>query len=255
MPRDGHISMEKKRLSHVLHITDNHLYRDPDGGKFHVNSIDSLRAVLLQAKQEYVPDVILVSGDVAEDVEDAVYAQLASEVGQHFDAPIVGTPGNHDLKDLFRKYFPQSSIQVGNWQVLTVDTHVDYKLEGFVSDESMQSLKLTLEQSSDPTLVVGHHPILPIGSDWIDPHRVKNGEDVFELLTRFEHVKCYLSGHIHQAHDSMRASLQLLSTPSTCWQFKANSQTFAVDELLAGWRWLHLDEDGSLTTEVHRISD
>jgi Icc protein len=44
--------------------------------------------------------------------------------------------------------------------------------------------------------------------------------------------------------------LRLLSTPSTCAQFRPGSDSFAIDERPPGYRWLDLRADGRLDTEV-----
>ena len=241
-------------VSRVLHITDNHLFSDSNSERFGVHSIDSLRQVLADATAQYEPEVVLVTGDVAQDVVEEVYQQFAEELQQFISSPIVATPGNHDLNKLFRKYLPNSATEINGWRIVAVDTHEDHQLEGYVSEYEMKTLKDYLKESDQPTLVVGHHPALPVGCDWIDPHRVKNGEALIELLKRYTQVKCFLTGHVHQAHQNAIGGLEILSTPSTCWQFKPQSKDFAIDDELAGWRWLSLRSDGSFETSVHRLS-
>jgi Icc protein len=59
-----------------------------------------------------------------------------------------------------------------------------------------------------------------------------------------------LWGHVHQASDHLRNGIRLMSTPSTCSQFRPNSDDFAVDERPPGYRWLELYPDGTIETEI-----
>jgi hypothetical protein len=46
----------------------------------------------------------------------------------------------------------------------------------------------------------------------------------------------------------------MLATPSTCVQFKPHCANFTLDTIAPGWRWLELHADGTLTTEVCRLT-
>ncbi|MYD43161.1 MAG: hypothetical protein F4W90_04625 [Gammaproteobacteria bacterium] len=80
-----------------------------------------------------------------------------------------------------------------------------------------------------------------------------NGEDLLATLSKRHTARGYLSGHVHQAYDGQYERMKLMTTPSTCWQFKALTTQFAIDELPPGWRWLALQADGSIETKVSRL--
>jgi len=46
--------------------------------------------------------------------------------------------------------------------------------------------------------------------------------------------------------------VQLLASPSTCIQFAAGSEEFAVEPLAPGYRWFELYPSGVFQTEVGR---
>jgi Icc protein len=48
----------------------------------------------------------------------------------------------------------------------------------------------------------------------------------------------------------MRGEVRFLSAPSTCSQFLPSNDFFAIDNRPPGMRWLLLDADGRLETEV-----
>ena len=237
----------------LLHITDNHLFADRSEGRHGVNSVDSLQRVLASATKTRQPDLVIDTGDIAHDRTREVYEMFLSMVREFVDCPMIATPGNHDLNKPFDEVLSRDSITMNGWQIISVDTHRDDVLNGMVSEEELNRLRGELEANTSPTLIVGHHPASEIGCAWIDGHRIENDVEFLQQLSHYPHVKGYLSGHVHQAYDGHANGLKLMTTPSTCWQFKSESAEFAVDELPSGWRWLELLGDGQIKTQVARL--
>ena len=50
------------------------------------------------------------------------------------------------------------------------------------------------------------------------------------------------------------ARYSILSTPSTCIQFKPKSDKFALDEEHPGYRFIKLKANGEIETQVYRLS-
>ena len=75
-----------------------------------------------------------------------------------------------------------------------------------------------------------------------------------DVIAQHTNVKIVICGHVHQ--DSMNTwnNIQFLSTPSTSIQFKPHSQTFALDQVLPGYRVIRLKNNGEFETEVHRVA-
>ena len=74
------------------------------------------------------------------------------------------------------------------------------------------------------------------------------------MLDNWPQARLVLFGHAHQEADQQHAGLRLLGTPSTCMQFAAGEDTFAVADLPPGYRMLELDENGDIETTVHYVS-
>ena len=239
----------------VLHITDNHLFTNVEGGRHGFNSLASLRAVLETALAERQPDVVVVTGDVANDSNEEIYETFLTCMREFTSCDYIATPGNHDLGEPFSKVLTSSTVEKKGWRIVAVDTHQDGELAGFVSTDALTELDLEVSASTKPTLVVGHHPATDIDCEWIDHNRISNGEALIDQLASHDHVKAYLCGHVHQAFDGECQGLVLMTTPSTCWQFKPQTTEFAIDEVPAGWRWLSLMPDGSFDTTVYRLEE
>ena len=239
-------------VAHVLQITDCHLFPSPDEELLGVDTNASLNAVLRQACAELRPDAVLATGDIAQNPAAETYRLFLDTVAAHFSGPTLCVPGNHDHGATLAAELPNADLVVGGWRVLGVDTHVDDVVGGTVGEAELLRLGDALE-GADPTLVVGHHCPVELGARWLDVHRISDGDALIELL-RAGGANAYAFGHIHQ-EARVDSPVPLFGTPSTCFQFAVGSAEFAIDDAKPGYRWLHLAEDGTFTTEVRRIED
>lgn len=249
-------SDDTKRLR-VLQLTDPHLMADPQGKLLGINTRDSLDAVIAQVRQERpAPDLVLVTGDLAQDASEAAYRELSRKLSV-FDGPVLWMSGNHDDSELLgRMAGPDASCKhliAGGWQFVLLDSSVHRKVHGHLADAELTFLESTLSENEPlPTLVALHHHPVDIGSGWMDNIGLRNRDAFWQVVDRFPQVRVVLWGHIHQEWDQMRNGVQLLATPSTCIQFKGGSDAFAVDELAPGYRWFELSPSGAVQTEVGR---
>ena len=90
----------------VLQVTDCHLFASPEGQLRDMRTLDTLDAVLAQASEEAVPDAILATGDIAQEAHPATYATFLAAVREHFDAPLLCVPGNHDSEPMLSSALP-----------------------------------------------------------------------------------------------------------------------------------------------------
>lgn len=241
-----------QRVAHVLQVTDCHLFPEPDATLLGVKTQASLAAVLEAACRERRPDALLATGDIAQDPTPATYDLFLDTVSAFYDGPLLCVPGNHDHGATFAAALPGAPLEVGNWRLVGVDTHVDDEVGGSVGDTELARLAAALSRAG-PTLVAGHHCPVDIGCAWLDVHRIDDGAALVGVLEQAS-VDVYAFGHIHQEAD-VALSTRLLGTPSTCFQFAVGTAQFAIDDLKPGYRWHHLADDGTFTTEVRRIAD
>ena len=239
----------------VLQITDSHLYSDRNAVKNGVNPFNSLQDVLVSALAEYQPDAVVHTGDLADEAIEQTYAMFLEFLQSHTRAPLVCTPGNHDLEVAFHNVCPAEDLQVGEWRITTVDSHVDNEVAGHITQPHLELLERKLHQHDGFTLVATHHPPVPIGVAWIDAHCIDNGEKVMQLCAENSHVKGLICGHVHQAFEQSNKQFELMTTPSTCWQFSEDSDTFGFSTKTPGWRWIFLYESGDISSQVNRLSD
>ena len=233
-------------------MTDTHLYADTETVKNDLKPYASLRNVLDTALANAQFDALLATGDLTQQSAPETYQLFNELVRERFDGPMLAVPGNHDLGELFDEWMPTNSLDMSDWAVLGIDTHVDNEVAGHVQRDALAKLKQELEAISKHVLVVGHHPLTSVHARWLDAHQVQNANEVLDILRNHEHVRAYSCGHVHQQNDERHDGIRFLTTPSTCWQFARKTDSFAMDASAPGWRSLELHPDGSIETQVHR---
>lgn len=246
----------------VVQISDTHLYADSLQTLLKLNTQQSLEAVveLLHADPRK-PDVIILTGDLSQDNSGKAYERILDIFGG-FLCPIYWIPGNHDEPALLTSTFAISKFKsekvfsIENWLFVLLNSHYPGHVSGLLSRAELSRLEHYLhEHSGKNTLIFLHHPPLPFGSAWLDQSRLINGDALFNIVDKHSSVRAILCGHVHQAYETYRESVSILSAPSTCIQFLPHSQKFALDTLAPGYRWLELHSSGTFKTGIERVKD
>lgn len=245
----------------VLQLTDPHLMASADGVLLGINTRESLQAVIDEVlKVHGQPDLILATGDLAQDGLEKTYRVLGDSL-KAFSCPSLWLPGNHDHVDSLVRVAGQYGASArhmmrGGWQFVMLNSAVPGKVYGALAESELTFLANTLEQHSElPAVVALHHHPVDIGSDWMDAIGLTNRDAFWQVVDRFPQVKIVLWGHIHQVHECKRQGVQLMAAPSTCIQFAPGSSTFSMEQSLPGYRWLECHGTGDVVTEVRRITD
>ena len=251
----------KRPIVKVLQITDPHLFKDEQTELLGVNTQASFGQVLKEIQQNDTDfDLIFATGDLVQDGSEEGYRRFV-EMLKPFGKSVFWIPGNHDFQPKMVEYLNQPPVQSAkhillgeHWQAMLLDSQVYGVPHGELSQYQLNLLKETLAKYPQRyTLIVLHHHLLPTNSAWLDQHNLRNPHELYDVLTPFEKVKAIVYGHIHQQVDSQWYRYQVMATPSTCIQFKADSQNFALDAVPPGWREIELHPDGSIRTTVKRI--
>lgn len=243
----------------IIQISDTHLMDQEHLAFAQSNPAETLKAVLTDIKQRYPhADAIFHTGDLAQVAVDCTY-QYYLNLMHSLAIAHYQIPGNHDDLTLFP--FHQGSDQVhaihlGQWTIILLNSAVDNEIYGCISSTQLQQLESLLKQYSQQHIILTcHHHPFEIQSKWIDQHMLKNADHFTAMLTRHMHIKAVLFGHVHQESWQNWNDIQFYSTPSTCIQFKPNSDIFALDQAAPGYRVLHLSKNGHFKTEIHRIEN
>ncbi|MFD2176377.1 3',5'-cyclic-AMP phosphodiesterase [Veronia pacifica] len=246
----------------LLQITDTHLFSDIHGSLLGVNTLDSFRAVVdkIIAENRYF-DAVIATGDLSQDHTAESYRLFVEGVAK-FDVPCFWLPGNHDhqpemIDVLNQKPMVRADrVMLGDhWQMILLDSQVAGVPFGELSESELAKLVSFIDEYPERhTLILLHHHPLLAGSAWLDQHKLRNHDALWQKLAPKKNVRAVVCGHIHQSLDKMHQDVRVLASPSTCIQFKPNSDDFAIDNLNPGWQWLELLPDGQLVSKVERLT-
>jgi Icc protein len=79
---------------------------------------------------------------------------------------------------------------------------------------------------------------------------LRNGAALRTALAEQPSVRALLAGHVHQANEQRLGDILVLTTPSTCLQFRPGVERFEADDRGPACRRLELLPDGALRTQV-----
>ena len=254
---------QAQRPATLLHLTDTHLHAAADSKMRGVNTLDTLNQVLaaVQEHPAWPPAGILATGDLVQDESHMGYERFR-ECLADLGAPVYCIPGNHDDPQLMDQtlneppFHVNGEIQLDDWTVLMLSTHVRGDDGGALDEAALTALEANLAQHAERhTLIVMHHHPIAMNSAWLDGVGLRDADKFLAVVDRHDNVRGILWGHVHQASDRERNGVRMLSTPATCSQFLPNAEFFALDDKPPGFRWLRLHPDGTLETEVGWVSD
>ena len=243
----------------LIQITDPHIRAEAEGTLLGFQTQMGLDMVLAKIREDgKQPDAIVVTGDIAHDYSDIAYRRVIKLV-KGMGSPMYWCPGNHDDKVKMARIGAElgigsDRIELGNWLIQLLDTAVPGKVSGHLSESELALADAVIESNADRYVVFGfHHQPVPQGSRWIDELQIDNGAELVALVQDQPHVKALFWGHVHQELDRFLGGVRLLSTPSSCVQFRPKSDDFALDRIMPGYRWFDLYPDGTMDTGVVRV--
>jgi len=243
-----------------IHITDTHLLNRPDETFYNLNTKKNLESVLSQSKTRY-PDIdfFIFTGDISQTGTKESYT-LFKSLTQQYDLPIYCVPGNHDTPYLLQSIIPScpdssiNIIQLGNFSLILLNSCVEDKHHGLINDLCLRQLENHLQNNENQFNIIAiHHPPVLINSKWLDDLGLQNQTEFLHIINKFPHNTLLICGHVHQEIDHQSNNLRLLATPSTCHQFKTNSDyRHHIETPSPAYRYIKITTD-KVETKVHYV--
>ena len=224
----------------VAQITDSHIKREPGRGD---GSPDEMlrRAVSLVADAQ--PDVLLLTGDIADDGSTEAYQRVAKAVAG-LGVPVLATAGNHDLPaEVAATLGATDEIAIGGWRILLVDTSIPATEWGRIDMAAL--LRRLGPADGPPTVLALHHP--PITTSTHPWMRLENGDELVAALSARGDVRVVLSGHLHEAFNVVHGGVSYIGCSSSFYSIKHRNQQFILDNGHVGALVLSLHDDGGFT--------
>ncbi|MCW3818237.1 metallophosphoesterase [Micromonospora sp. DR5-3] len=234
----NHMSIAPAGRHRILHLSDTHVTAsgvDEDG----VDAVAALDRILHDVR--FVPgiDLVVVSGDIADDGSVAGCAAVRARVGRFArdrGIPHVYCPGNHDTRESFAAVLGTGHLaadgadvgqpaDLGSGQraavsvirglrVVTLDSLVPGAVHGVVGDEQLRWLRLVLARPAEAgTVVVLHHPPIALPfSPLMGSVNLRDAEQLAAAVAGGD-VRAVLCGHYHLQLSGSLAGVPVWVTP------------------------------------------
>jgi Icc protein len=230
-------------------ISDTHLGKEPGYCYRNVSPAKNLTKVLSEIiNLPQKPAFLIHAGDVCGDKENEPEAEsyiFAQSMFAKLDIPLYYVAGNHDDPDLMRRHLSMGEKRDlqdhGNSLVysfnfkgvlsIVLDARLEGELAGYLPAEQLGVLTALLEKTSEPSLIFLHYPPVELGSKWIDSQMLLRNRN--ELLSQLKKHKQKILGvffgHAHHSLQIHHNGLNLVSCPSTIFQFSLQSSGRPLD--------------------------
>jgi Icc protein len=240
-----------------IQISDPHVCLDPSEAPHGIDPNESLGQVVRSLLARLPVDFVVVTGDLIGDDEIGSYEVLRSLLAP-LPCPVHLIVGNHDLRAGFwQELGPPGSgrlepvvaravnsshgsepdptgprtpdpspedpyfyeFEVGGYRFLALDSQIPGEVPGWIDARQMKWIESRISARPDvPTIVFVHHPPIATGVDWLDEHRIGNGEELMAQLGG-GNVERVFFGHVHMPMALSAGSILCTSAPSTCYGF------------------------------------
>ena len=234
----------------IAQISDTHLFGDKNRKINGSNSYQNLKGVINQIiSLDKKPDLIMVSGDLSQDCTFESYQHMANLLNRCGIKYYI-FPGNHDDVDVINKVFDlpwvkdkvDYTFNINGWLISVIDTSLYPEVGGELSLEQLKNLEIILKQNKDrATIIFMHHHPVPVNSTWLDNYILKNPEAFNNIVKVNPQIKAVLFGHIHQVFEKQINGTFYGSAPACCYQVMPKTETFTIEKLTGGYRWIELD--------------
>ncbi len=259
----------------VVQLSDTHFLEagaSPEGG-FAYDTTDAFEAVRAAIDEHEPPDLVVVTGDVADHGRGAQYRQ-AADAFSSLGVPVNVCPGNHDQDATFTTGMGRSTvstsrvIEASNWCFLFVDSNagvmVPHESGRFVDpddyDERLHrngSLgereaswvrDMCAATEAEHVFIWLHHPpAAPVG---LSSDAAYDAEWT-ALMGSLPQVRGMAGGHTHVPDEYEFAGRPVFVCPA----FKNNFDLTAATLLPPGYRTFEFVPDGTVTSTVELVDD
>jgi 3',5'-cyclic-AMP phosphodiesterase len=197
----------------IAHISDIHV----DSGDR--SAARTARVIEFLAALPTPPDVVLLTGDIADHGEEGEYQR----VRELLPFPVLSCPGNHDVRGPYRKVMLDEdgddgpvdrAYEVNGVLILMCDSSIPGRDDGWLADETLAWADQVLAgEPRRPAFLAFHHPPVELGLSFPDTIRQFGEDRLADLVERHPQIVALLCGHAHSAAATTFAGRPLLVAP------------------------------------------
>lgn len=261
----------------ILHLTDTHVSgpEGPDGEGIDGRAV--LDGLLFDCRHLEDLDLVVVSGDVADDGSRQGYRAVRERVGAFARARGAATAyavGNHDLRDAFEAelgsgHFDRNGRSAGRplvadhavraavsmvagHRIITLDSLVPGAVEGLVSPEQLDALAVELAASAERgSVIVLHHPPVTLDLPLQQKVGLQNADALAETI-RGSDVQVVLCGHFHLQLSGILAGIPVVVGPGIISRVDLTAPS-RLERAVRGAQATVVDLGGPMSPRTHLL--
>lgn len=189
----------------VLHISDLHYAKDyQNRGGIYSNLLSKMTNPFIQltnllGNTNKTYDVVVVTGDLAEDGTIEEYQDIKTSLKAMFNCPIITTPGNHDNLNNYRLAYDSlfKVLEYGDYVFVSFASASTKNDHGLIEDETVEQLDKILDQYQDKKIILlTHHHLL---QEQFSMPRATYSKYFIEVLEKHP-IFMILTGHTHHVY-------------------------------------------------------
>jgi 3',5'-cyclic-AMP phosphodiesterase len=176
------------------------------------------------------PDVLLLTGDLADAGDEACYADLAAilaDAARESGADVVCLPGNHDDRRAFRRHLAgepdgDGPVNQTRWRsglrIIALDSTIPGEAHGALDEQTLSYLRSQLRTPApDGTVVALHHPPIPSPIQYMSRLALRDPERLEQAIAGTD-VRIVLSGHYHHEALGMLGATPVWVSPAAAYR-------------------------------------
>ena len=252
----------------IIQLSDLHLVGEDDTSLYRINPNLRLKLALDSIEKNYKDiEFIVITGDLTDNASPKAYKSLASIVNR-YNLPIYLMLGNHDRREIFKRYFPHFIDDVFAQYVKKRDNKVHIFLDTLVEDCSYGELcssrmawlkeQLDMYSSDFIYLYMHHHPIESGLYEMDNDAEFKSSEKFWDLLNQYQNIKHISFGHLHRIMHSIKQNITLHSTRGIGFQvaYQPNSKIeYLTNEEKPTYAVIDILDDNNTRIHHHEFMD
>ena len=222
----------------IAQITDLHL--DTQKGLICENTHRLSRVIADIKEMKRQPDLVLVTGDLAEQGRPDSYDALKTEIS-NLEIPTYFAMGNHDDRTAFAAYFPEGQFNEGYLQytingdslrIIVIDTSEPGLHGGAFCESRANWLAAELAKDPDtPTLIAMHHPPTDSGIPWLTtPNNAAWAQCFKTVINTHDNIVHIICGHVHRNIFKRFAGTTLSVASAVALQAKLELAAIDIDK-------------------------
>ncbi len=261
-----------------VQITDHHLLESEEELREGFSPGHALRMVMKHIAQHVADkaDFIISTGDLVEPPTDKAYQCAMQLLGMQtpsswpgpqkvnieglIEYPLYYLPGNHDDRELLRRYFYPDSKPLSLYNFTFVHKDIQFifmdwgpESKAFFFPETREFLTQAL-QSDLPSVIVCHQHVKPIGSRWLDDFIADDIDQFWEIVIKpgiKEKILGILCGHVHITYEDQYKGIPILGLRSTAYPF-AKTDEILIILAPPQYRFIRI-QNNILTSRVYNV--